>query len=65
MENNQLYYSVNTLEQIENIAPYIGNTNKKVSGLIDSSLEGYILNKPYMRPDKKNLNGVFAYFINK
>lgn len=33
----------------------------KYFGLINSSLNGFILVKPYRRPDPININGVFDY----
>lgn len=41
-----------------NLLQYINN-NEKITGLIDSSLEGTILTKSYTRPDIINIEGVF------
>lgn len=45
----------------------IGNNPDKISGLIDTSLSGTVLSKPYRRPDIINSNGVFddKYMKNK
>ena len=55
MENNS----------VNNDVPYIDNKEDKISGLVGTSLGGYILSKTYKRPDPQNIDGVFDYGMDK
>lgn len=60
--NNKIEY-VRSTEPSDVIMPYINNMvdNKKITGLIYTSLGGTILTTPYRRPDPQTPNGVFDY----